>query len=267
MASWGLKDNVALTGTITTSDDIDIVQGFDTTFLEELQAGDYVILDGQKYQTDLVSSNTEFRLTSLASANLDNVTSTIQQGPKYIGNVDVEDNVYTIQRIYGVDSDEVNNPDNRIRNIKSPGWVHYQEYTDALGQTRYKTEVLVSLSKNFSADNAGDADDDDVVPNHSIFFVNQPEDNLDVADGSNVTFMVTADSTDNTAIIEYQWFESADNINFNSLSDDAIYSGTDTNTLEISDVTGLNNYFYRVVISHDDMFDKISNSVTLTITI
>lgn len=43
---------------------------------------------------------------------------------------------------------------NRAKGLKTPGWNLYHTYTDALGNTRHKTESLVVMK--VSAANAGD---------------------------------------------------------------------------------------------------------------
>ena len=72
---------------------------------DEIKDGDYMIISGIKYQVRNVTSNVVLTLTSDASTSA-NTAAFIQQGPKYIANVALSDNTYTIQRVFGVDRDE-----------------------------------------------------------------------------------------------------------------------------------------------------------------
>ena len=60
--------------------------------------------------------------------------------------------------VYGVSLSEAEVASNRAKGIKTPGWVKYTTYTDAQGNTRNKSEVLVALNNM-----TGDANDDAVV--------------------------------------------------------------------------------------------------------
>ena len=95
-------------------------------------------------------------------------------------------------------------------------------------------------------------------------------------EGSSATFSVTATATNTTSFIagtpdygsgtdssgqlSYQWQE-----NGTPLSDTGVYSGTNTATLTISDVTGLNGNTYTVIITHaDNNCISLTESATLT---
>ncbi len=253
MSSWGYKDNAAIVGTVTAYTTNVNVVGSSTEFLANVNAGDYLTIAGQKYQVATVTSDTALTLTSAASANTTGATAYVQQGPKYVSNIAVSENVYTIQRIYGVDFSEMNtqavasiavydggagyttaaranttvvietsgvlqptanatatinysaanvvtsftitdagagynadvqanttvtvattgatqpttNATGNINftsgtttaNASHTGWSHYFTYTDAHGAVREKSEVLVAMSKNFTAAAAGDEED------------------------------------------------------------------------------------------------------------
>lgn len=65
--------------------------------------------------------------------------------------------------------------------------------------------------------------------------------------GGNASFSVTVNGTN----INYQWQENTGS-GFTNLSNNATYSGVNTNTLIINNVTaGMNGYLYRCVISND----------------
>lgn len=163
MSSWGLKDNLALAGTAAITTASNVVTGTSTFFVGNVNMGDYITLNSKKYQVEQVISNTSLYLTSVGASITSGLTAYVQTGPKYISNVSPLQNVYTIQNVYGVDATEIGVA-NAAANAHHTGWIHYREYTDAFGNTRKKSEVLVALSKNFTAAAAGDAADDTVLP-------------------------------------------------------------------------------------------------------
>jgi hypothetical protein len=169
MSAWGDQDNVAAVGTVTAYAGNSRVNGSSTAFTSNVKEGDYVFITGQKFQVATITSNTVLDLTSNGKA-VSGATLYVQQGPKYIANVAVSENVYTIQRVYGIDRQEIGVA-NTAANASHTGWVHFYDYTDANGGYRRKSEVLVALSKNFASNStfhvqvAGyDADDDTVAP-------------------------------------------------------------------------------------------------------
>lgn len=167
MSSWGNLDNVAATGTVTAYAGNTRVNGSGTAFTSNIKEGDYLTITGSKYQVATIASDTSLELTSNGKA-VTGATAYIQQGPKYISNVAVSENVYTIQRVYGADRTELGVA-NAAANASHTGWIHFMDYTDANGSYRRKSEVLVAMSKNFNANVTGhlqtDADDDTVLPN------------------------------------------------------------------------------------------------------
>jgi hypothetical protein len=163
MSSWGLKDNIALSGTAAITTASNTVTGTSTFFVGNVNMGDYITLNARKYQVEQVVSSNILYLTSNGASITSGLTGYVQQGPKFIANVSPAENVFTIQRVFGVDSTEMANTASAA-NANHSGWVHYMEYTDAFGNLRRKRETLVALSKNFSAANAGDAADDTTFP-------------------------------------------------------------------------------------------------------
>lgn len=155
MSSWGNKDNVQLTGTVTTTNSTDTVRGFSSAvFEDEVSAGDYIVIAAKKYQVANVTSNTLIHTTDLTSTNSSNVKAFVQQGPKYIANVSFPANNYSIQNVLGVDRNEIANASANA-NVSHTGWSHFITYEDANGTIRKKSEVLVAMSKNFNANVEG----------------------------------------------------------------------------------------------------------------
>ena len=166
MSSWGNLDNVAATGTVTAYAGNTRVNGSGTAFTSNIKEGDYLTITGSKYQVATIASDTSLELTSNGKAE-SGATAYIQQGPKYISNVAVSENTYTIQRVYGVDRVEIGVA-NAAANASHTGWIHFMDYTDANNSYRRKSEVLVAMSKNFNANATGhlqvDGNDDLVLP-------------------------------------------------------------------------------------------------------
>lgn len=175
MSSWGNLDNVAAQGTVTSYAANSRVVGTSTSFLSNINAGDYVTITGAKFQVANVASNTLLFLTDNGIA-ASGVTAWIQQGPKFIGNVITpvgHENVYTIRRVFGADRIELGVA-NAAANASHTGWIHFFSYVDGQGSLRRKSEVLVAMSKNFAANATGhvhgtgagvDASDNAVLPN------------------------------------------------------------------------------------------------------
>ena len=265
MSSWGLKDNVTLTGNVTSSNASAILQGFGgAIFAVEVDEGDYIAFAGNKYQVATVTSNGALVLNANAATNSDNVKAYVQQGPKNIANIASDSNTYSIQSIVGIDVNEAQVPSNRAKNFKAPGWYDKKTWTGGHGQTRIKNEVLVALSKNFNASSAGDWDDDADLLDYILYFTLQPVNQANVAANSNVTLKVAATSDPSGATITYQWYESPNNIVYAALSNTGVYSGATTNTLAISNVANLNGKYYKVTIANASADTNTSNIVTIT---
>jgi hypothetical protein len=229
----------------------------------EVKEGDYIGVAGVKYQVATISSNVLMTLTSNGSANAAGETAYVQTGPKYVGNVALEDNVYTIQRVLGVSAEEAGVPANRIKNLKVPGWSHYQTYTGGHGQTRHKGEVLVALSKNFKESDVSDWDDDATLLDYLLYFTLQPTDTTAAAN-ANVTIQAAAASIPTGATITYQWYESPNNIVYAALTNTGVYSGTTTNTLAVSNVANLDGNYYKLEISSTAADNNTSDIITIT---
>ena len=74
-------------------------------------------------------------------------TDALESAPTYLNATDLEN-------AYFVDTAEAAVESNRERGIKTPGWMLYNTYTDANGNVRNKSEVLVPMK--VSASGAGD---------------------------------------------------------------------------------------------------------------
>jgi hypothetical protein len=146
--------------------------------------------------------------------------------------------------VFGVDINEARDSANIAKGINTPGWVKYSTYTDANGNVRHKSEVLI-VTKNISGDN-------DTLPAPTVSITSQPS--VSVADP--LTFSVGAASTGG-AQISYQW-QKAEAEAATSFSDiDGANSATyEVGTVEAEDLGDV----YRVVVSGSNGAGSITSS-------
>jgi len=148
--------------------------------------------------------------------------------------------------------------------IAQPGWVYKKSH----GGSRYTYETLVAMADpatDAEYEAAGGDDDDTDFPDTVISISAQPADD-ESATGSAVTFSVDAAGTP-TAPLSYQWQVSTNGVSiWANLSDAGVYTDTTTDTLSISDNTGLDTNQYRVVVSaaSTGASDVTSDAATLT---
>ena len=253
MSAWGNLDNLAATGTVTVVSGESTVTGSGTAFTSNIKAGDSVTIASNKYRVTNVGNATSLTIDPVSATSTSGATAYVQQGPKFIANVTAQ-NTYTIQNVYGISADEVGVPENKARNINQPGWAHYVTYTDAHGQTRYKTETLVAMSKNFNENSAGtlqtDAADDAVAADYLLYFTTQPVDTANAA-GNAAVLTSVAVSNPTGATITYQWAkkDNATATVYTNLSNGGNISGATSNTLTIAKVGNVNGNIFRVTIS------------------
>ena len=262
MSSWGNLDNVTIAGSVyIATANANAVLGVSTLFTSNVKQGDYITIASNKYQVEQVIDNTHLYLTSKAATNSAGVRAYVQQGPKYIANSNVVVEgayAYSIQDIYGIDKNEVDVPENKARGISHTGWTSYKTYSTTQGSTRYKTETLVALSKNFAANSTGvlfgtnagqDAADDTVAADYLIYFTTQPSAVTDA--GANAATLTTVATSNPTgATLTYQWYKK-DNASATvySLAGGTGITGNTTNTLSIAKIANVSGNVFRLTIS------------------
>lgn len=129
MSSWGYTDNVAIAGTVSAYTQNVRVVGSSTYFAVNVKDGDYLSISGKKYQVSNVTSNTVIHLTNVATANVAGATAYLQQGPKHLANITAmggadtarQNNVATIQNVYGVDLSEMQTKQAKSTTITDAG--------------------------------------------------------------------------------------------------------------------------------------------------
>jgi len=184
------------------------------------------------------------------------------------------DHNYNGRDLYFVDADEAKQAENRARGLKVPGWTNYRSYTDANGNVRNKSEVLVAMGAYHGATGSGtyqaetgDAADDAVLVDATTTITVQPTNRTTVAPGG-TNFPVTSTAAGAYGALTYAWQISNDaGATWSNLSNAGVYSGVGTNTLVVSNSTGLNGKKYRVICGTDTgNTNATSNAVTLTVT-
>ena len=167
------------------------------------------------------------------------------------------------ETIVFVDNTEAALSENKNRGINGPGWWSYRTYTDGSNVTRYKAEMLAFISNPDL--NANETQSDDAIAaDYTIVIGTQPS-NASVTAPAAAQFVVAASTDPLGGTLTYQWQEDSGS-GFANITNGGVYSGATTNTLDISDSTGLDGYEYRVVVSNSGASTSVtSNAVTLTV--
>ena len=183
MSQWGKLDRVNLPGTAV------VAQNASNVVFSQSQTANVAI------GYALVIANVEYVIASIANATIVTLDVdyegssgvsdglAIQQSPKTLrtygwggqgaANLLYGANTVNARNVFGIDAREANVISNKNRGFNSPGWVHYQTWTNTQGSTRYRTETLVAMSKNFNRSNVDfnlglDANEDATVQDNDI---------------------------------------------------------------------------------------------------
>jgi uncharacterized protein YcfL len=89
---------------------------------------------------------------------------------------------------------------------------------------------------------------------------------LTVDSGDPAQFTVVASTNETLSTLTFSW-EEDDGTGFVALTDGGVYSGTGTDTLDISDATGLDTYEYRCVVSTDSAIAPTATSTAAVLTV
>ena len=171
--------------------------------------------------------------------------------PKYLSAADAAKAVF-------VSAEEAVLKTNKDKGILGAGWWLVNQYTDADGKARYKSECLVAMSVANAT--SGDAADDATVAdvNVTITISAQPANQTTVSGGA--TFAVTA--TASTGSVTYQWQKKAAAAGARWANVTGATSASLALTGQTSAATGDQ---YRVVIGSDSGAVKVTSDVaTLT---
>ena len=188
------------------------------------------------------------------------------------------DHVYNGRDLFFIDADEASQAENIARGLKVPGWTNYRSYTDANGNVRHKSEVLVAMSAytgatgfgTFQAQTGDTAADDTVLVDGTISITTQPS-NSSVAAPGTMTFSVIA-ALAGAGSLTYQWqvAESTANTVFTNVSrgSGGTTASYDTGVTQVAPSASVdsNGDKYRCIVSSTGSTSVTSNAVTLTVT-
>lgn len=259
MSGWGKADDKTSTGTIAMNTSGE-VSGTSTAFTTEAKVGDILTANSIDFRItaitdngscDVVNADTPGAAIAAISAG---AAYTLSEKPKMMSFNSVGG--YTSETVFGVDENEM--AANKAVGAAHAGWVHVRT-----NGSRKISETLVALSKNGITGDAEDTEFEDYL----ISITTQPADD-ESATGSAVTFSVVAAITGTGGTLTYAWERSLDSgsnwVTVDGTIDSAVYSDFTTDTLAISDNTGLDTYQYRVVISATGADSVTSTAATLT---
>ena len=270
MSQWGKLDRVNLPGTAT------VAQNFANVVFSQSQTanvaiGYALIVANVEYIIANIVSATEVTLDvnyeASSSASQDGLA--IQQSPKTLrtygwgANLLLGANTVNARNVFGVDAREANVISNKNRGFNSPGWVHYQTWTNSQGATRYRTETLVAMSKNFNRSNVDldiglDANEDATVQDNDILITRQAAINGRTANAqfAGASYSFDAVGT-NGMIVNTSWQKSPNTIVWTDVINTPYagavgFSGNTTANLVVSNVyLGINtvNIYIRAALS------------------
>jgi len=276
MSQWGKLDRLNLPGTATVAQNASNVV-FSQSQLANVAIGFALVIANVDYVIANVANATMVTLdvayTGASAAAQDGLA--IQQSPKGLrtygwggegaANLLLGANTVNIRNVFGIDAREANVKSNKDRGFNSPGWVHYQTWVNSQGTTRYRTETLVAMSKNFNRSNVDfnvglDANDDVTIQDNQLSFSLQPT--VDGQLTANLQFtpamsyQVLAVGT-NGAVPTYKWQKSPNTIVWADVIDrpytgNAQFYGNTTANLAISNVYATTNtigIYLRVLAS------------------
>jgi hypothetical protein len=254
MSGWGKADDKTSTGTVAIGTD-GAVTGTTTAFTTQAKVGDILTANSIDFRITAIADDTNATVVDADTAGAAIVAIsagaqyTLSEKPTMLGFNSVGG--YTSETVFGVDENEM--AANKAVGAAHAGWVHVRT-----NGSRKISETLVALSKNGITGDAEDTEFEDYL----ISITTQPADD-DSATGEAVTFSVVAAITGTGGTLTYQWQEDSGS-GFANITAAGVYSNVTTDTLAISDNTGLDTYQYRVVVSATGADSVTSTAATLT---
>jgi hypothetical protein len=271
MSQWGKLDRFELPGTVMANlGSTTVVTSQDQT--ANIKVGYALVLANVEYTVANVLGNATYTLdVAYEAANTVGAVSfaAVQQQPKTLrtygwgANLLLGANTVNARNVYGVDAKEANVASNKNRGFNSPGWVHYQTWVNTQGTTRYRTETLVAMSKNFNKSNADftigiDANEDATIQDNDFLFTRQPTINGRTANAQypGASYSVSVVGT-NGVVPTYSWQKSPNLVVWTDVIDSPYagsvgFSGNTTANLVVSNVyLGINtvNMYIRVLVT------------------
>jgi len=187
------------------------------------------------------------------------------------------DHIYNGRDLYFIDADEATQAENIARGLNTPGWTNYRSYTDANGNVRHKSEVLITVSAASGATGVGtyqaqtgDATDDTVLVDGTITIGTQPSNASRVAPNT-ATFSVVA-TLACAGSLTYQWQIQQSSESGSTWTNVSTGSGgtSATYTTGVTQVAAgaadSNGDKYRCVVSSTGSTSVTSSTAVLTVT-
>ena len=170
--------------------------------------------------------------------------------PKYLNTTDKAATL-------GLDVSEAQTAGNTAKGLNTPGWVKYSTYTDANGNVRNKSEVLVAMS-TLTGDN------DTVDPDPVVTIGTQPL-AASVTAPAPATFTVVASAT-RGATLSYQWQVQEEGAGAWANISGATLDSYTTGPTATGDAAGATDGdAYRVIVSAVGATPVTSDAVVLTV--
>ena len=254
MSAWGKADSKTASGTIELSS-AGAVTGTSTAFTTQAAVGDVLTANSIDFRITAIASDTACTVVNADTAGATIVAQSagaayaLSEKPSLVGN---SVGGYASENIHGVDTNEMA-ANKTVEGAAHTGWNHVR----TVG-SRKIVETLVAMSKNGIT---GDAEDV-VFEDFLISIATQPEDD-EQPSGESVVFSVVAAITGSGGTLTYQWQEDSGS-GFANITEDGVYEDVNTNSLVISDNTGLDTNQYRCVVSATGADSVNSAAATLT---
>jgi len=192
------------------------------------------------------------------------------------------DHNYNGRDLYFIDANEATQAENIARGLKTPGWTNYRSYTDANGNVRNKSEVLVAMGAYSGATGfgtyqaqTGDASDDTVLVDGTITIGTQPLSQSKVAGSllANKGVFTVVATLAGAGSLTYQWQvqESSEsgatwtNVSRGTGGTTATYTTGNTQVAASASVDS-NGDKYRVIVSSTGSTSVTSSTAVLTVT-
>lgn len=267
MALWGNQDSKTASGTVSIAN-TGVVTGSGTAFTTQAKIGNTIKANNVEYQIVSIASDTSAIVIMGTNNGNGAVTTcsaqsyTLSEKPAFVahGSTDSVPIYGASNRIYGVDTTEESQAEAKNRGFAHSGWVRYYSYTDAQGNVRNKSEVLVA-----GGPITGDQADDAILPDGTITIGTQPASVSGAAATYTGTFTVAATASP-TAVLSYQWQVSTDGgTTWNNVTNTGVYTGATTATLTLTAAAKAtyNNYKYRCQVSTTGYTTQTSAAATL----
>lgn len=166
-----------------------------------------------------------------------------------------------------IDAVTAKDPDNKRKGLDSAGWWLYSEYKDSSGNIRHKAEHLITMSSPSEDSGINQEIESSIseVTTAVLSFMTKPS-NLTVTAPATATFSTVVAISPVGGAISYQWLKQDPTTKaYGDVADAGVYTGSATNTLTISDSTGLNGSVYKVMVSAPNAVSITSVAVKLTV--